>query len=132
MSYSKLLRELLEHHLEDGTITRDLFDALWMQDPIVPTMYLLPKVHKHPRTHPGRPIIAGNAAFMENIGKFIDCKLEHIVESLPSFVKDTKDLLKKIDSIQLEEDMLLVGLDIESLYTNIRHQDGLEATSFFL
>ncbi|XP_056418942.1 uncharacterized protein LOC130360444 [Hyla sarda] len=42
------------------------------------------------------------------------------------------DLLQRIKGIHLEPDTLLVTCDIESLYTSIRHTDGLTATKFFL
>ncbi|XP_075696939.1 Na(+)/H(+) exchange regulatory cofactor NHE-RF4 [Rhinoderma darwinii] len=48
-------------------------------------------------------------------------------ECLPSYVKDTTDVLKRIDGVSLDVDMILVTADIESLYTSIRHSDGLQA-----
>lgn len=55
-----------------------------------------------------------------------------MVETLPSYLKDSSDILRKLNDIQLEENMYIFTCDVESLYTSIRHTDGLEAVRFFL
>lgn len=37
-----------------------------------------------------------------------------------------------MDGIQLESDMLITTCDVESLYTSIKHRDGLDAVRFYL
>lgn len=37
-----------------------------------------------------------------------------------------------MNEIQLKEDMLIVTCVVESLYSSIKHKDGLKATQFFL
>ena len=55
------------------------------------------------------------------------------MKSLPSFVKDTTDFICKIKSVpKLKQNSLLVTLDVTSLYTNIPHEDGIEACKYFL
>ncbi|CAJ0946009.1 unnamed protein product, partial [Ranitomeya imitator] len=54
------------------------------------------------------------------------------VETLPSHVRDTTDVLRRLDGMYLEPDMLLVTADVESLYTCIDHEEGLMASQFFL
>ncbi|CAJ0966697.1 unnamed protein product [Ranitomeya imitator] len=54
------------------------------------------------------------------------------VETLPSFIKDTTDILTRLNNIQLEQDMFLVTCDVESLYTSICHDHGITASRFFL
>ena len=44
------------------------------------------------------------------------------VSSLPSYIKDTTDYLKKLESNIVPDDTLLVSLDITSLYTNIPNE----------
>ncbi|XP_075190079.1 pannexin-1 [Anomaloglossus baeobatrachus] len=55
-----------------------------------------------------------------------------LVESLPSYAKDTTDVLMRVDGISMESDLLFVTMDVESLYTCIRHEDGVRAARFFL
>ena len=87
--------------------------------------YLLPKIHKEGM--PGRPIVSAIGHPTENISEFIDLHLRPHVESLPSYLKDTTDYLNKTPSSNLPPDTLLVTMDVTSLYTNIPHDEGVEA-----
>ncbi|XP_071999452.1 uncharacterized protein [Engystomops pustulosus] len=42
------------------------------------------------------------------------------------------DLLRKIDGLHVDNDTYLVTCDVESLYTCIKHHDGLNAVRYFL
>ncbi|CAJ0962602.1 unnamed protein product [Ranitomeya imitator] len=126
------LLDIIEEAFTDGLITKDLRDGLVPDAPRTPCLYLLPKVHKNLTCPTGRPIVSGNGGLTENVGKILDFYLKPIVETLPSYLRDTGDILSKISNINLEPDMLLVTLDVESLYTSIRHAEGMEAVSFFL
>jgi len=103
-----------------------------------PQFYILPKTHKNPDhnlplNYPGRPIISGCNSYTENLSKFIDSVLQPLMKSLPSYIKDTTDFIKKLKSIpQLSDNSILVSLDVTSLYTNIPHTDGIEACKYFL
>ncbi|CAJ0950195.1 unnamed protein product [Ranitomeya imitator] len=126
------LSDILEEAFTDGLITKDLRDGLIPGAPRTPCLYLLPKVHKNLTCPSGRPIVSGNGGLTENIGKMLDFYLKPIVETLPSYLRDTGDILSKILNINMEPDMWLVTLDVESLYTSIKHADGMEAANFFL
>ena len=50
------------------------------------------------------------------------------VAKLKSYVQDTLDFIKKIESLNhVSDDSYLVSLDVRSLYTNIPHKEGIEA-----
>ena len=50
------------------------------------------------------------------------------VTKLKSYVQDTLDFIKKIESLNhVSDDSYLVSLDVRSLYTNIPHKEGIEA-----
>ncbi|CAJ0963256.1 unnamed protein product, partial [Ranitomeya imitator] len=55
-----------------------------------------------------------------------------VSKNLASALQDTGDLLRRVDGLCFEGDTLLTSVDVESLYTNIRHSDGLRAVSYFL
>ena len=42
------------------------------------------------------------------------------------------DFLRRIEGLHWSDDMWLMGLDVVSLYTSIKHQDGIEACRYFL
>ena len=97
------------------------------------SFYLLPKIHKEPFDNPpGRPIISGIGTLTEQASKFIDFYIKPYVQKLPSFIEDTTDVLTKLAGLTNVHSQFLVTMDVESLYTNIDHNDGLDAMKFFL
>ncbi len=56
----------------------------------------------------------------------MDHWLQPIAQSLPSYLKDSKDF-SIIESTPLPKDCLLCTLDATSLYTNIPTDDGIQA-----
>ena len=50
----------------------------------------------------------------------------HVVKKIPSYVKDTNDFLSKLRETHVTPESLLVTLDVNSLYTNIPHEEGLD------
>ena len=58
----------------------------------------------------------------------MDYHLHPLVTKTSSYLKDTTDFLKKQSDLgHLPPDCILVTLDVSSLYTNIPHDEGLEA-----
>ena len=51
---------------------------------------------------------------------------------MPSYIKDTGHFLNIIETIEIQEEDLLVTVDVSSLYTSIRHQDGITALKHWL
>ncbi|XP_033121407.1 uncharacterized protein LOC117120505 [Anneissia japonica] len=92
------------------------------------TFYLLPKIHK--QDNPGRPIISGIGTLTEGISKYVDRILRPFATSANSYIKDTTDFLCKLQDIEnLPQGTLLATMDVEALYSNIPHEDGLQAIS---
>lgn len=60
--------------------------------PVIPVMYILPKIHKKfTDVPPGRPIISAIGSMTEKISAFVDHHLQPLVISLPSYVKDSME-----------------------------------------
>ena len=91
--------------------------------------YLLPKIHK--ANNPGRPIISGNGSPTEHISLFIDSFLKPLVPQIPSYVHDTPDFLRKLESVkdQIPATAIIGTIDVSSLYTNIPQEEGIQACS---
>lgn len=104
-----------------GIINQKELDFMTVTKPVVPTFYLLPKVHKDIHKPPGRPIVSGIGGICENVCTYIDFFLQPLVNQLPSILQDSEHL-------GLMGDEFLVMCDVESLYTNIMHTQGI----FFL
>lgn len=97
-------------------------------------LYLLPKIHKDPekwtipgKMPPGRPIISDCSSESYAISEYIDHFLAPLANKHPAYLKDTGHFLNEISKLKVPEDALLVTIDVDSLYTNIDNQDGMEA-----
>lgn len=55
-----------------------------------------------------------------------------MVTDLRSYVKETGDVLRHISQINLQGKLLLMGIDMESLFTSIPHDWGIRAVETFL
>jgi len=99
--------------------------------------YHLPKIHKSMDNPPGRPIVSGIGGPTETLSKLADHWLRDLVESLPSYVRDSAHMLRILEDWNrrlgpFNEKVLLVTMDVESLYTNIPHSDIERSLRHFL
>ena len=79
----------------------------------------------------GRPIISGTHSPTRHLSDLITEILRPIVPTQTSYVKDDWDYLRKIPR-NLKGKYKLFGCDIQSLYTSIPHELGLEAMEYWL
>lgn len=68
----------------------------------------------------------------ENVGVYLDQILRPFVTSLPSYLRDTTDLLLKLEGVSFEGETLLCSIDVEALYSLIPHDCGIRAVKTFL
>lgn len=115
-------------------LSRDCIKLLTPDNPQTPVFYTLPKIHKPQRPPPGRPIVSSCGSPTERISALVDENLQPLVVKLNSHIKDTFHFIEELKTIQqpLSKDTLLVTVDVESLYTNICHEDGLAAMKYYL
>ncbi|XP_073441850.1 uncharacterized protein [Dendrobates tinctorius] len=126
------LDRLLMSAKQNNILSKKEHAFLTTQHPVVPTLYLLPKVHKSISELPGRPIVASIGSLFERPCIYLDHFLQPFVISLDSFVQDTSHLIRQLQDISVPQDTILVTMDVESLYTCIGHTLGIEAVSHFL
>ena len=119
------IKSKLEKGVQDGNISPADFEILYNSDPRISNFYTLPKIHK--TNNPGRPIVNSIGSITEKISAYVDENIKHLSKLVLSYLKDTGHFLNIIKDICIDEEDLLVTMDVSSLYTNIRHQDGIEA-----
>jgi hypothetical protein len=113
---AKTLSEMKRHeYIDDKT-----FEHLDTTDVKAGRFYLQPQTHKEGY----RPIISTNGHPTERISGFLDYHMRPFVTALPSYVHDTTDYLSKTKQ---SENTLLLTMDVVLLYTNIPHDEGIEA-----
>lgn len=74
-----------------------------------------------------RPIVSSCESPTENISQFIDFWLQPLIKALPSYLKNTTELINELKNVSIEPDTILMTTDVKSLYTCIPHQEGIEA-----
>ena len=122
---SKKIKTYLSNCVNNGLIPPATHLLLTTKSPRLPCLYLLPKIHK--ANNPGRPIISACGGPTEKISAFVDHTLKPLVQRLPSHVKDTAHFLNLLNTITVPPHHILMTIDVSSLYTNIPHNEGIEA-----
>ncbi|CAJ0955099.1 unnamed protein product [Ranitomeya imitator] len=100
---------------------------LEVANPVTATFYMLPKIHKDSVRPPGRPIVSSIGSMCEKAGEYLDFFLQPIASSLPSFIRDSSHFIDICG-----QRFSLIACDVESLYSNIGHKEGVEAVAYFL
>ena len=119
--FSKKIRD--RRDISDSTL-----DYFLVNNPKLGRFYLLPKIHKRLRNVPVRPVISNSGYYTENILAFLEFHLKPLAQKVKSYIKDTNDFLRKMASLPLlPDDIILSTIDVVGLYPNIPHDEGLIA-----
>ncbi len=97
--FNEEIKTELDKMLLAGEIGEKCHAYLYIKKPRTALFYLLPKIHKGIYPPPGRPILSANDCPTERISQFVDFFLRPLVEKLPSYIKDTTDLIVKLASL---------------------------------
>lgn len=89
-------------------------------------LYLLNKIHSDPPTK-ARPIISANDCPVEKLSEYVDFFLQPFVTEQHTYIKDTSDFIRKVESLRIPSEAIIITLDYESMYTNIVHDEAVEA-----
>lgn len=96
--------------------------------------YILPKIHKDPRTWtvpyeipPGRPIVSDCQSETYFTAEYLEYFLNPISIKHPSYIKDTYEFIKFVKQLEIpQNEFYFFSMDVESLYTNIPIEAGIE------
>ncbi len=78
-----------------------------------------------------RPIVAGPSCATHRLSNFIDILLRPYIKFVKSYVRDDIDFLTHLPET-IKENSVFVSFDVTSLYTNISHELGIRAISYWL
>lgn len=65
------------------------------------------------------PIVDGINSTVYKLSKYLNLALDVFKENNYSYLKNSLEFMKKLDNIVITDDMKLVSLNVESLFTNI-------------
>lgn len=144
--FSKI-NKLIKNH---KNLTKKEIDFLLKFDSKTSTFYGLPKIHKskiindacnkhnseyiellNPKDLQFRPIVAGPRCETSHLSSLLDILLKPFLIKVESYLRDDIHFLNSIPT-EVPEHTRLISFDIVSLYSNIPHDLGLEAISFWL
>lgn len=120
--YKNIVNEYLDL-LNSLTIAKNLYSYLEKdRDFNLPKFHILPKIHKQTKPIPTRPIVGALNWLTTPYSKVLDKLIQPHLSNLPHILKNSQtlchDLATNLNSF--DSNLLLVTLDIESLYTNIK------------
>ena len=120
------LNAFLKRLYDEGLINKEMMDFCTPPNGVrTSRIYFLLKVHKNPMGI--RPIVSGIKYATEFLSQFVDIWLQPLMQSLPSYIRDTTHFIKMIEETPFPKDCLMASIDVSSLYTNIIHEDGIES-----
>ena len=91
-------------------------------------LYFLPKIHKKISNVAGRLVISNCETPTEKASEFLDYNLKPVMQRSCSYIKDSGDVIEKIERISnIADDAILVTADVVGLYLGIAHELGLKA-----
>ena len=102
----------------------------------VPQFYGMPKIHKG--IIDGiklRPVISQCGSISAIISTFLDYRLQYLKNNVPSYIKDSADLinqLKQLGNLQSHNAVYIFTSDATSMYTNIDIDEGISTMEKYL
>ena len=89
----------------------------------IPYFYGLPKIHKGIYPPPLRPIAASHSWLTQPLASYFSILLGPFVRSLNTVLKDSRQLIQELNTLQLDSEPILVTADVVSLYPSIDVDD---------
>ena len=116
--------------------SKDYFRRILLKIPTkqrIPQFYGMPKVHKCKIPIPLRPVISQCGSFTAFISTWLDTTLQPLKHYLPTYLKNSTDLLNIIDKLPTLPTLAqTVTMDAISMYTNISTEEGIRTIRQYL
>ena len=116
LQHSNLINDTIDRFKKEDLLSKKLADGLKSVNPKTPKFYISPKIHKE--NNPGRPVINSFDCPTSDISRFIDHHLQPLLREIPSYIKDTKAFINKIDNFAVPPHAFLVTMDVKSSIPN--------------
>lgn len=120
-----MLKSLLDMGKNNGIFCVAEVEKLYVNNPVVPILHSLPKVHKGVFPPPLRPIVAVIGSMGERLSAWVDAFLQLLVDLTPSFIQDTKHIVNILDGQKWEDSYWWLSCDVIILYPSIPHNRAL-------
>ena len=88
-----------------------------MDKTTIPAFHVIPKIHKIPLK--GRPIAGAVNWLTTNASSILAWILKSHVESMPQVLRDSKSIIKELESLKIPDNAKLITMDVSALYPNM-------------
>ena len=123
---TKEFNQYLASCLEKKLITENQYKRLALTgNTQTQIIYFLPKVHKNPIKL--RPIVSCINGPTQTAPAYLDRLLQPYMRKVKSYLKNSTELVKILQTFKVPTHAFLITLDIKSLYTNISHKGAIMA-----
>ena len=118
-TYNEQMLQVLQHGVNLNIINEKI---LYNKSPRIANFCMLPNIHKP--NNPGIPIVNGIGSITKKLSAYVD---HHLKPLVPSYIKDSTHKLNLLLGMKLAPGDLLVTIDVNSLNTNIPHNEDISA-----
>ena len=82
---------------------------------------------------PYRPVVSSKRTLTEHISGYVDFILQPLLHNIHSLITDTNDFFRNLNDINhfITPESTMITMDVNTLYTNIPHTDGINACRSF-
>ena len=96
--------------------------------------YALFKIHKGMKdgAWPTRPVCSDVTSLAHGLGKWVNEQLVPIARQQKSYFKDSFELKKRLDTLVLQPNELLMTCDADSMYTNLQTEPNLKEVTEYI
>ena len=116
----KNFNNYLEQSLTDGIINDEVVESLRLPSTTeIQTISFVSKTHKTPLKV--RRIVSSTNGPMSRASAYLDRILQRLMREVPSYVRNSMDIIRMLEKESFPTTSLLATLDVESLYPNIFH-----------
>lgn len=126
------LQHIVIPALDKGFISNNKWQFMLMVHPRVATFFTLTKIHKRVTPPKGRPIVSGADSLTQNVSIYVNHILQGFVRALPCYIRDTYNLIMKLEGILIDKGTKLTSIDVEALYSSMPHSWILKAIEYYL
>ena len=119
----KLINETIEQFKNGNFITTNVVQKLNKTNPRTSSFYATSTFHD--KGSPDQPVISSLECHKSNIPRHVDCQLQSNVKQMPPNIKDTNYFIKKIKSLSVPKDSIIISLGVKSLHANIKNAKGM-------
>ena len=100
-------------------------DGVKISNPKTPKFYISPKINKP--NNPGRLVINSIECQISEILRFTDHHFQLVLKHIP-YMKDTNHFANKVNNFSVPVNLILITMNIRSLYMSITNNEGIAAT----